>query len=366
MNKLSLSLASVLFLSAAAGQASASDVKTVAGDSAQTIASLTNTSQSPSIASPVSPRLVAQAKKASSSSSLKEAKLDFVSGDYGNNYKIGVSPSLTFQLQDKSRLVFSTGWMKYNGGKGIPEVSEYPVELKWIKQINDKTRFTLGGGVAFHSNANTSAIFNTGITYRQPLKMDGKKVLSFIQLGANVDYGAYASNAKTLNGNVTVWNFRPNLLWQIAPETRLKTGLGFATYSDNPSQFSTSFALEQDFAKYFTIAAKANTTSFSGDSKFYGTPQSSLTYGGELGVRGPLTDNLTCGASVFYGKREVYNSPAALRTGTSSNYGVSCEVSADKNWTFSLGYRYGKNDDDNDFKVPTTTSTITSFIRYRF
>ncbi|MBE9222523.1 BCSC C-terminal domain-containing protein [Cyanobacterium stanieri LEGE 03274] len=213
---------------------------------------------------------------------------------------------LNFQSPNQNNFNLRTGINSFRK-TDIEDINHIPLIFGWQKQLNN-TNLNLNVGVDFFDRIRNSP--NLSVSVEQPLSINIEEdgaLQSLFVAGATVEHQAYKFNATTIENEVTLWRFRPQFYWLIAPDISLFSFAQYGSFSDGNHEFQSFSRLEKTLGE-FSLSGNLFIWSFAQNlenSSGYFSPPDFLVYNLELAWKKQFTDSLICRLAASFGQQRL-------------------------------------------------------------
>ena len=236
-----------------------------------------------------------------------------------------IEPTWKWRFKDGTIIGLQTGFNSFDltGKKSIYNLPlQFSVEKK-LGSLNLNAR----GGIDIYDRLPTTINFELSASL---------PVLNEVTLFGFLEQKPYKSNVDTIENQIKIRRFGPNIYWQIDPDTSLFSLYRWGNYSDGNNDQQSFSRLERKFGQ-FAIAANLFTWSYDRESQpnIYFSPRDFLVYTGELSWQGDIFNFLNCKLAINAGEQRLNSSftPA-------NSYQAKCTVKVLPNIEMDLGYLY--------------------------
>ena len=236
-----------------------------------------------------------------------------------------IEPTWKWRFKDGTIISLQTGFNSFDltGKKSIYNLPlQFSVEKK-LGSLNLNAR----GGIDIYDRLPTTINFELNASL---------PVLNGVTLFGFLEQKPYKSNVDTIENQIKIRRFGPNIYWQIDPDTSLFSLYRWGNYSDGNNDQQSFSRLERKFGQ-FAIAANLFTWSYDRESQsnVYFSPRDFLVYTGELSWQGDIFNFLNCKLAINAGEQRLNSSftPA-------NSYQAKCTVKVLPNIEMDLGYLY--------------------------
>ena len=236
-----------------------------------------------------------------------------------------IEPTWKWRFKDGTIIGLQTGFNSFDltGKKSIYNLPlQFSVEKK-LGSLNLNAR----GGIDIYDRLPTTINFELNASL---------PVLNGVTLFGFLEQKPYKSNVDTIENQIKIRRFGPNIYWQIDPDTSLFSLYRWGNYSDGNNEQQSFSRLERKFGQ-FAIAANLFTWSYDRESQpnIYFSPRDFLVYTGELSWQGDIFNFLNCKLAINAGEQRLNSSftPA-------NSYQAKCTVKVLPNIEMDLGYLY--------------------------
>lgn len=236
-----------------------------------------------------------------------------------------IEPTWKWRFKDGTIIGLQTGFNSFDltGKKSIYNLPlQFSVEKK-LGSLNLNAR----GGIDIYDRLPTTINFELNASL---------PVLNGVTLFGFLEQKPYKSNVDTIENQIKIRRFGPNIYWQIDPDTSLFSLYRWGNYSDGNNEQQSFSRLERKFGQ-FAIAANLFTWSYDRESQpnIYFSPRDFLVYTGELSWQGDIFSFLNCKLAINAGEQRLNSSftPA-------NSYQAKCTVKVLPNIEMDLGYLY--------------------------
>ena len=236
-----------------------------------------------------------------------------------------IEPTWKWRFKDGTIIGLQTGFNSFDltGKKSIYNLPlQFSVEKK-LGSLNLNAR----GGIDIYDRLPTTINFELNASL---------PVSNGVTLFGFLEQKPYKSNVDTIENQIKIRRFGPNIYWQIDPDTSLFSLYRWGNYSDGNNDQQSFSRLERKFGQ-FAIAANLFTWSYDRESQpnIYFSPRDFLVYTGELSWQGDIFNFLNCKLAINAGEQRLNSSftPA-------NSYQAKCTVKVLPNIEMDLGYLY--------------------------
>ena len=236
-----------------------------------------------------------------------------------------IEPTWKWRFKDGTIISLQTGFNSFDltGKKSIYNLPlQFSVEKK-LGSLNLNAR----GGIDIYDRLPTTINFELNASL---------PVSNGVTLFGFLEQKPYKSNVDTIENQIKIRRFGPNIYWQIDPDTSLFSLYRWGNYSDGNNEQQSFSRLERKFGQ-FAIAANLFTWSYDRESQpnIYFSPRDFLVYTGELSWQGDIFNFLNCKLAINAGEQRLNSSftPA-------NSYQAKCTVKVLPNIEMDLGYLY--------------------------
>ncbi|MHC5737504.1 hypothetical protein [Nostoc sp.] len=274
-----------------------------------------------------------------------------------------LEPTVQFRLSNGNKIFFKTGFNFFEQ-RGVESVTNFPLQIGWQGKIGQVTLQTAAGVDVFNrlpTAINLNAKVEAPIS--PPRVSSSGRLLSVVVLSGNLEQGPYKSNARTLDNQITVWRFGPDLYWQIDRDTSLFSSLRLGSYNDGNSDVQSFSRLERKFGQ-FSLAANLFTWSYDRDlerTSGYFSPPDFLVYNGEVAWEGDIANFLRCRLAANLGRQRLKG-----EFDNANTYQTRCTVKLSPNIEADLGYSFSNVRNQETGGSAYSGNSFTGQLRVKF
>jgi hypothetical protein len=302
------------------------------------------------------------ATDASKGIKLETLTTNFQNESDGNRVNRIIEPQAQLRLPNGDRLQVKTGWNTFQQS-GIDTVQNFPLQAAWVKPIGDN-KLKLGGGIDVFNRLSIQPKLNAEIEVPMGIEISPQGQMNRgVVFKGLVDYGAYKFNAKTLEKGINVVHVKPEVYWQIDPQTSFYSHYQLGLYNDNNVEHQTFSRLERKLGNFF-VAANLFTWNYKADRELtngYFSPKQFLTYTGELGWAGDVAKGLNCRLTAGLGQQSLNASSSNI-----SQYNARCSAAIAPNVALDFGYGVSNERKQNLSSSNYHNQSLTSQLRVTF
>ncbi|WP_190303535.1 hypothetical protein [Pseudanabaena sp. UWO311] len=270
--------------------------------------------------------------------------------DKNGQYNQIIEPTWKLRFKDDTVISFQTGFNSFNLSKKR-SIYNTPLQFGIGKKLGS-VNLNLRAGIDIYDRLATTA--NIEVNASIP-------VLNGVTLFGFFEQRPYKSNVNTLENQIKIRRFGPNIYWQIDPNTALFSLYRWGDYNDGNTDQQSFSRLERKFGQ-FAIAANLFTWFYEREAtpNTYFSPRDFLVYTGELSWQGDIFNFLNCRLAISSGEQRVdaIFSPA-------SSYQAKCVVKVSPNIEADLGYAFS-NVRKSDTGDSSKNETISGQLRMKF
>jgi Cellulose synthase operon protein C C-terminus (BCSC_C) len=246
-------------------------------------------------------------------------------------------PTAQLRLRNGNKIFFKTGFNFFEQ-RGVESITNFPLQVGWQGKVGQVTLQT-AAGVDIFNRLPTAINLNAkvDVPIAPPKVSSSGQLLSAVVLSGNLEQGAYKSNARTLENQITAWRFGPDLYWQIDRKTSLFSSLRLGSYNDGNSEVQSFSRLERKFGQ-FSLAANLLTWSFDRNlerASGYFSPQDFLVYNAEVAWEGDIANFLRCRLAANLGQQRLKG-----EFDNANTYQTRCTVKFSPDVEADLGYSF--------------------------
>ena len=284
------------------------------------------------------------------------AVLDSMTTNFqGDDDKIGqinqiFEPTWKWRFKDGTIISFQTGFNSFKLA-GKDSIYNFPLQFGVAKKIGS-VNLDVRGGIDVFDRVPTTVNFELNASL---------PVLNGVTLFGFLEQKPYKSNVDTIENQINIRRFGPNIYWQIDPDTSLFSLYRWGNYSDGNNDQQSFSRLERKFGQ-FAIAANLFTWFYDRESQpnIYFSPRDFLVYTGELSWQGDIFNFLNCKLAINAGEQRLNSSftPA-------NSYQAKCTVKVLPNIEMDLGYLYS-NVQKTGGGLSYQNETISGQLRMKF
>jgi hypothetical protein len=293
---------------------------------------------------------------------LETLTTNFQNESDGNRVNRIIEPQAQLLLPNGDRLQVKTGWNTFQQS-GIETVQNFPLQAAWVKPIGNN-KLKLGGGVDVFNRLSVQPKLNAEIEVPVGIEISPQgKLNRGVVFKGLVDYGAYKFNAKTLEKGINVVHVKPEVYWQIDPQTSFYSHYQLGLYNDNNVEHQTFSRLERKLGNFF-VAANLFTWNYKADRELtngYFSPKQFLTYTGEVGWSGDVAKGLNCRLTAGLGQQSLNANSSNI-----SQYNARCSAAIAPNVALDFGYGVSNERKQNLSSSNYHNQSLTSQLRVTF
>jgi hypothetical protein len=293
---------------------------------------------------------------------LETLTTNFQNESDGNRVNRIIEPQAQMLLPNGDRLQVKTGWNTFQQS-GIDTVQNFPLQAAWVKPIGNN-KLKLGGGVDVFNRLSVQPKLNAEIEVPVGIEISPQGNLNRgVVFKGLVDYGAYKFNAKTLEKGINVVHVKPEVYWQIDPQTSFYSHYQLGLYNDNNVEHQTFSRLERKLGNFF-VAANLFTWNYKADRELtngYFSPKQFLTYTGEVGWAGDVAKGLNCRLTASLGQQSLNANSSNI-----SQYNARCSAAIAPNVALDFGYGVSNERKQNLSSSNYHNQSLTSQLRVTF
>ncbi len=274
-----------------------------------------------------------------------------------------VEPTAQFRLSNGNKILFKTGF-NYFEQRGVKSVTNIPLQVGWQGKIGQFTLQT-AAGIDLFNRLPTAINLNAKVEVpiSPPQVSPSGKLRSLATLSANLEQGPYKSNARTLENQITVLRFGPDLYWQIDRNTSFFSSLRLGNYNDGNSDVQSFNRLERKFGQ-FSLAANLFTWSYSHDlerTSGYFSPPDFLVYNAEIVWEGDIANFLRCRLSANLGQQRLKG-----QFDNANTYQSRCTVKLSPDVETDIGYSFSNVRNQDTGGSTYSGNSLTGQLRVKF
>jgi hypothetical protein len=261
-----------------------------------------------------------------------------------------IEPTWKWRFKDDTVISFQTGFNSFNLAK---KQSIYNVPLQFgVEKKLGSVNLSVRGGIDIYDRLPTTA--NIEVNASVP-------VLNGVTLFGFFEQRPYKSNVNTLENQIKIRRFGPNIYWQIDPYTTLFSLYRWGDYNDGNTDQQSFSRLERKLGQ-FAIAGNLFTWFYERESQpnTYFSPRDFLVYTGEISWQGDIFDFLNCRLAINAGEQR-----GAGSFSPANSYQAKCTVKVSPNIEADLGYSHS-NVRKPDTGVSSNSETISGQLRLKF
>jgi hypothetical protein len=261
-----------------------------------------------------------------------------------------IEPTWKWRFQDGTVISFQTGFNSFNLAN---KQSIYNVPLQFgVEKKLGSVNLSVQGGIDIYDRLPTTA--NIEVNANVPL-LNGVTLFGFFE------QKPYKSNVNTLENQIKIRRFGPNIYWQIDPYTTLFSLYRWGDYTDGNTDQQSFSRLERKWGQ-FAIAGNLFTWFYERESQpnTYFSPRDFLVYTGEISWQGDIFDFINCRFAINAGEQRGAGSFSPAKS-----YQAKCTVKVSPNIEADLGYSYS-NVRKPDTGVSSNSETISGQLRLKF
>ena len=261
-----------------------------------------------------------------------------------------IEPTWKWRFKDGTIIGLQTGFNSFDltGKKSIYNLPlQFSVEKK-LGSLNLNAR----GGIDIYDRLPTTINFELNASL---------PVLNGVTLFGFLEQKPYKSNVDTIENQIKIRRFGPNIYWQIDPDTSLFSLYRWGNYSDGNNDQQSFSRLERKFGQ-FAIAANLFTWFYDRESQsnIYFSPRDFLVYTGELSWQGDIFNFLNCRVAINAGEQRLDSSFSPA-----NSYQAKCTVKVSPSLEADFGYAFS-NVRKPDTGMSSQNETISGQLRMKF
>ncbi|PZO38031.1 MAG: hypothetical protein DCF19_17455 [Pseudanabaena frigida] len=261
-----------------------------------------------------------------------------------------IEPTWKWRFRDDTVISFQTGFNSFNLAK---KQSIYNVPLQFgVEKKLGSVNLSVRAGIDIYDRLPTTA--NIEVNASVP-------VLNGVTLFGFFEQRPYKSNVNTLENQIKIRRFGPNIYWQIDPYTTLFSLYRWGDYNDGNTDQQSFSRLERKLGQ-FAIAANLFTWFYEREAQpnTYFAPRDFLVYTGEVSWQGDIFNFLNCRLAFNAGEQR-----GAGSFSPANSYQAKCTVKVSPSIEADLGYSYS-NVRKPDTGVSSSSETISGQLRVKF
>ncbi|NUN65251.1 hypothetical protein HCU40_10900 [Pseudanabaena biceps] len=261
-----------------------------------------------------------------------------------------IEPTWKWRFKDGTIIGLQTGFNSFDLA-GKKSINNLPLQFIYEKNFGS---FNLNAraGIDVYDRLPTTANFELNASL---------PVSNGVTLFGFLEQKPYKFNVDTIENQIKIRRFGPNIYWQIDPDTSLFSLYRWGNYSDGNNDQQSFSRLERKFGQ-FAIAANLFTWSYDRESQpnIYFSPRDFLVYTSELSWQGDIFNFLNCKLAINAGEQRLNSSftPA-------NSYQAKCTVKVLPNIEMDLGYLYS-NVQKTGGGLSFQNETISGQLRMKF
>jgi hypothetical protein len=259
-------------------------------------------------------------------------------------------PTWKWRFKDGTVISFQTGFNSFKLA-GKDSIYNVPLQFGVAKKIGPVNLDVRGGIDVFNRVPTTANIeINANLSV-----FDGITLFGFFE------QKPYKSNVNTIENQIKIRRFGPNIYWQIDPYTTLFSLYRWGDYSDGNTDQQSFSRLERKWGQ-FAIAANLFTWFYERESapNTYFSPRDFLVYTGELSWQGDIFNFLNCRVAFNAGEQR-----GAGNFSPASSYQAKCTAKISPNIEADLGYAHS-NVRKPDTGLSSNSESISGQVRMKF
>jgi hypothetical protein len=274
-----------------------------------------------------------------------------------------LEPTVQFRLRNGNKIFFKTGFNFFEQ-RGVESITNFPLQVGWQGKIGEVTLQT-AAGVDVFNRLPTAINLNAKVeaTISPPQVSSSGRLRSLVVLSGNLEQGPYKSNVRTLENQITIWRFGPDLYWQIDSNTSLFSSLRLGNYNDGNSDVQSFSRLERKFGQ-FSLATNLFTWSSRRDlerTSGYFSPPDFLVYNGEVAWEGDIANFLRCRLAANLGRQRLKG-----EFDNASTYQTRCTVKFSPSIEADLGYNFSNVRNQDTGGSTYGGNSLTGQLRIKF
>lgn len=259
-------------------------------------------------------------------------------------------PTWKWRFKDGTVISFQTGFNSFKLA-GKDSIYNVPLQFGVAKKIGS-VNLDVRGGIDVYDRIATTANIEVNANLSV---FDGMTLFGFFE------QRPYKSNVNTLENQIKIRRFGPNIYWQIDPNTTLFSLYRWGDYNDGNTDQQSFSRLERKYGQ-FAIAANLFTWFYERESRpnTYFSPRDFLVYTGELSWQGDILNFLNCRLAVNAGEQR-----GAGNFSPASSYQAKCTAKISPSIEADLGYAYS-NVRKPDTGLSSKSESISGQVRMKF
>lgn len=261
-----------------------------------------------------------------------------------------IEPTWKWRFKDGTIIGFQTGLNSFDLA-GKKSINNLPLQLIYEKKFGS-LNLNARAGIDIYDRLPTTANFEVNASL---------PVLNGVTLFGALEQKPYKANVDTIESQLKIRRFGPNIYWQIDPDTSLFSLYRWGNYSDGNNDQQSFSRLERKFGQ-FAVAANLFTWSYDRESQpnIYFSPRDFLVYTGELSWQGDVFSFLNCKLAINAGEQRLNGdfTPA-------NSYQAKCTAKVLPNIEMDLGYVYS-NVQKSGGGLSFQNETISGQLRMKF
>ena len=261
-----------------------------------------------------------------------------------------IEPTWKWRFKDGTIIGSQTGFNSFDLA-GKKSIYNLPLQFSVEKKLGS-LNLNAHGGIDIYDRLPTTINFELNASL---------PVLNGVTLFGFIEQKPYKSNVDTIENQIKIRRFGPNIYWQIDPDTSLFSLYRWGNYSDGNNEQQSFSRLERKFGQ-FAISANLFTWSYDRESQpnIYFSPRDFLVYTGELSWQGDIFSFLNCKLAINVGEQRLDSSfsPAG-------SYQAKCTVKVSPSLEADFGYAFS-NVRKPDTGMRSQSETISGQLRMKF
>lgn len=261
-----------------------------------------------------------------------------------------IEPTWKWRFKDGTIIGFQTGLNSFDLA-GKKSINNLPLQLIYEKKFGS-LNLNARAGIDIYDRLPTTANFEVNASL---------PVLNGVTLFGALEQKPYKANVDTIESQLKIRRFGPNIYWQIDPDTSLFSLYRWGNYGDGNNDQQSFSRLERKFGQ-FAVAANLFTWSYDRESQpnIYFSPRDFLVYTGELSWQGDVFSFLNCKLAINAGEQRLNGdfTPA-------NSYQAKCTAKVLPNIEMDLGYVYS-NVQKSGGGLSFQNETISGQLRMKF
>ncbi|MEA5580931.1 hypothetical protein VB620_06205 [Nodularia harveyana UHCC-0300] len=295
---------------------------------------------------------------------LENIQIDFRndSDNFGQTNQI-IEPTAEFRLENGNLISLKTGFNTFKKSE-IETITNIPLQVGWSGKIGDVTLET-AAGIDIFNRLPTAINFNAKVEapISPPKVSPDGKLTSLVAISGNIEQGLYKFNVETLDNQITVWRFGPNLFWQIDQKTSLFALYRWGIYNDGNSEQQSFSRLERKLGK-FSVAANLFTWNYTNNveqQSGYFSPPDFIVYNAELVWEKNLFDGLRCRFTFTVGQQRLNG-----KFDQANTYGTRCTTKLAPSAELDLGYIFSNVRNQDTGESAYNNNGLSGQLRLKF